>query len=196
MPVDKARIEAAVAEILVAIGEDPGREGLVATPRRVAEAYEEFFSDFSANAAAQLTETFAVVEDGQKPPVEHTVIVRDLVFRSVCEHHLLPFIGVVHIAYRPHERVVGLGRLPRVVDTVASRPQIQERLTEQIADALDEGLAPEGVLVVVDAEHGCVRMRGPRQSTSSTVTVAARGSLAETAARAEIIALIGAARGQ
>lgn len=196
MPVDKARIEAAVTEILAAIGENPGREGLAATPRRVAEAYEEFFTDFDADAAAQLTETFAVVEDGQEAPLQQTVIVRDLVFRSVCEHHLLPFVGVVHIAYRPQERVIGLGRLPRVVDTVASRPQIQERLTEQIADALDDGLAPEGVLVVVDAEHGCVRMRGPRQAASSTVTVAARGSLAETAARAEIIALIGAARGR
>lgn len=196
MPVDKARIEAAVTEILAAIGENPGREGLAATPRRVAEAYEEFFTDFDADATAQLTETFAVVEDGQEAPLQQTVIVRDLVFRSVCEHHLLPFVGVVHIAYRPQERVIGLGRLPRVVDTVASRPQIQERLTEQIADALDDGLAPEGVLVVVDAEHGCVRMRGPRQAASSTVTVAARGSLAETAARAEIIALIGAARGR
>ncbi|AZZ56966.1 GTP cyclohydrolase I FolE [Rathayibacter iranicus] len=196
MPVDKARIEAAVTEILAAIGENPGREGLVATPRRVAAAYEEFFTDFDTDAAAQLTETFAVVEDGQEAPLQQTIIVRDLVFRSVCEHHLLPFVGVVHIAYRPQERVVGLGRLPRVVDTVASRPQIQERLTEQIADALDDGLAPEGVLVVVDAEHGCVRMRGPRQAASSTVTVAARGSLAETAARAEIIALIGAARGR
>ncbi|KZX20289.1 GTP cyclohydrolase I [Rathayibacter tanaceti] len=196
MPVDKARIEAAVAEILAAIGDDPGREGLAATPRRVAEACEEFFGEFGADAAEQLTETFAVVEGGQESALDQTVIVRDLAFRSVCEHHLLPFLGFAHIAYRPRERVVGLGRLPRVVDTVASRPQLQERLTEQIADALVEGLAPEGVLVVVDAEHGCVRMRGPRQTASSTVTVAARGSLAEPAARAEIVALIGAPRGQ
>ncbi|PPF27813.1 GTP cyclohydrolase I FolE [Rathayibacter tritici] len=196
MPVDKARIEAAVAEILAAIGDDPGREGLIDTPRRCAEAYEEFFGGFDADAAAQLSETFAVVEGGQESPVDQTVIVRDLAFRSVCEHHLLPFLGVAHIAYRPRQRVVGLGRLPRMVETVASRPQIQERMTEQIADALEQGLDPEGALVVVDAEHDCVRMRGPRQTDSSTVTVAARGSLADPAARAEIIALIGAARGE
>lgn len=196
MPVDKARIEAAVAEILAAIGEDPGREGLASTPRRFAEAYEEFFGEFDVDAATHLTETLAVAEDGSLSPLEQTVIVRDLAFRSICEHHLLPFVGVIHIAYRPRERVVGLGRFPRIVDTVASRPQLQERLTEQIADVLDAGLAPEGVLVVVDAAHGCVRMRGPRQTGSSAVTVAARGSLAEPAARAEIIALIGAARGE
>ncbi|MBF4463143.1 MULTISPECIES: GTP cyclohydrolase I [unclassified Rathayibacter] len=196
MPVDTARIEAAVVELLAAIGEDPGREGLADTPRRFAESYVEFFGDFDVDPAALLAETFAVVEGEASAPLEQTVIVRDLAFRSVCEHHLLPFVGVAHIAYRPRERVVGLGRLPRVVEAVASRPQLQERLTEQVADVLDEGLAPEGVLVVVDAEHGCVRMRGPRQRGSSTVTIAARGTLAEPAARAEIIALIGAIRGE
>lgn len=196
MPVDKARIEAAVAELLAAIGEDPGREGLSSTPRRFAEAYEEFFGEFDLDAGSHLAETFAVLEQGEAPVQEQTVVVRDLAFRSVCEHHLLPFVGVAHIAYVAGERVVGLGKLPRIVETVASRPQLQERLTEQIADVLDSGLSPEGVLVVVDAEHGCVRMRGPRQTASSTVTVAARGTLAEPAARAEIIALIGAARGE
>ncbi|NRG41235.1 GTP cyclohydrolase I FolE [Rathayibacter sp. VKM Ac-2804] len=194
MPVDRARIEAAVAELLAAIGEDPGREGLATTPQRFADSYEEFFGEFDLDPAVHLAETFAVVEEGEQPPATQTVVVRDLAFRSVCEHHLLPFAGVAHIAYRAGERVVGLGKLPRVVETVASRPQLQERLTEQIADVLDAGLSPEGVLVVVDAEHGCVRMRGARQTASSTVTVAARGTLADPAARAEIIALIGAAR--
>jgi GTP cyclohydrolase I len=197
MPVDKARIEAAVVELLAAIGDDPAREGLASTPRRFAEAYEEFFSESDLDPASHLDETFAVVEgDATVHPDGQTVIVRDLAFRSVCEHHLLPFLGVAHIAYRAGERVVGLGRLPRVVETVASRLQLQERLTEQIADVIQTGLAPEGVVVVVDAEHGCVQLRGPRQTRSSTVTVAARGSLAEPAARAEIIALIGAARGE
>ena len=197
MPVDKARIEAAVVELLAAIGDDPGREGLLDTPRRFAEAYEEFFGESDLDPASHLDETFAVVEgDATVHPDGQTVILRDLAFRSVCEHHLLPFVGVAHIAYRAGERVVGLGRLPRVVETVASRLQLQERLTEQIADVIEAGLAPEGVVVVVDAEHGCVRMRGPRQTRSSTVTVAARGSLAQPAARAEIIALIGAARGE
>ena len=194
MPVDRARIEAAVAELLAAIGEDPGREGLATTPQRFADSYEEFFGEFDLDPASHLAETFAVVEEGGEPPATQTVVVRDLAFRSVCEHHLLPFAGVAHIAYRAGERVVGLGKLPRVVETVASRPQLQERLTEQIADVLDAGLSPEGVLVVVDAEHGCVRLRGARQTASSTVTVAARGTLADPAARAEIIALIGAAR--
>jgi len=195
--VDRARIEAAVVELLAAIGDDPGREGLASTPRRFAEAYEEFFGESDVDPASHLDETFAVVEgDATAHPDGQTVIVRDLAFRSVCEHHLLPFVGVAHIAYRAGERVVGLGRLPRVVETVASRLQLQERLTEQIADVIQTGLAPEGVVVVVDAEHGCVRMRGPRQTRSSTVTVAARGTLAEPAARAEIIALIGAARGE
>ncbi|SMH43733.1 GTP cyclohydrolase I [Rathayibacter oskolensis] len=195
MPVDKARIEAAVVELLAAIGEDPGREGLASTPKRFAEAYEEFFGEFDLDPASHLVETFAVVEGGA-PVDAQTVIIRDLAFRSVCEHHLLPFAGVAHIAYRAGDRVVGLGKLPRIVETVASRPQLQERLTEQVADVIDTGLSPEGVLVVVDAEHGCVRMRGARQTSSSTVTVAARGTLAEPAARAEIIALIGAARGE
>lgn len=194
MPLDKARIEAAVAELLAAIGEDPGREGLASTPRRFAEAYEEFFGEFDVDPAVHLAETFAVNEGSGAPADVQTVVVRDIAFRSICEHHLLPFLGTAHVAYRAGERVLGLGKLPRIVETVASRPQLQERLTEQIADVLDSGLSPEGVLVVVDAAHGCVQLRGPRQSASTTVTVAARGTLAEPAARAEIMALIGAAR--
>ncbi|NQX12643.1 GTP cyclohydrolase I [Microbacteriaceae bacterium VKM Ac-2855] len=196
MGVDKARIEAAVAELLAAIGEDPAREGLQATPRRVAEAYEEFFAGIGDDATRHLSETFPIDEAdaGDAVGPGDIVLVRDLAFRSVCEHHLLPFLGVAHVAYLPGAEVVGLGALPRVVDTIAARPQLQERLTEQIADALDAGLAPRGVLVVVDAVHGCVTSRGPRQTGSSTVTVAARGALAEPVERAEIMALIGAGR--
>ncbi|NQX26061.1 GTP cyclohydrolase I FolE [Microbacteriaceae bacterium VKM Ac-2854] len=189
MGVDKARIEAAVAELLAAIGDDPSREGLVATPRRFAEAYEEFFEGVGVDAAALLGETFPL-DDG---PGE-AVLVRDIAFRSMCEHHLLPFFGVAHVAYLPGAEVVGLGRLARVVETIAARPQLQERLTEQVADTIDAGLAPRGVLVVIDAVHGCVTARGPRQADSSTVTVASRGALTEPAARAELIALIGARR--
>ena len=119
------------------------------------------------------------------------VTLRDIAFRSMCEHHLLPFHGVAHLAYAPGERLVGLGRLPRVVEIIAARPQLQERLTEQIADALETGLAPAGVLVVVDAVHGCVTDRGPRQTGTSTVTVASRGRLSDPVQRAEVMALIG-----
>jgi GTP cyclohydrolase I len=189
MGVDKARIEAAVAELLAAIGDDPSREGLAATPRRFAKAYEEFFEGVGVDASTLLAETFPL-DDG---PGE-AVLVRDIAFRSMCEHHLLPFFGVAHVAYLPGAEVVGLGRLARVVETIAARPQLQERLTEQVADAIDAGLAPRGVLVVIDAVHGCVTARGPRQTDSSTVTVASRGALIEPAARAELIALIGAKR--
>jgi GTP cyclohydrolase IA len=122
-----------------------------------------------------------------------TVLVRDIRFRSVCEHHLLPFVGVAHIAYLPRDRVVGLGRLPRVVEILAARPQLQERLTEEIADALEDGLDPLGVLVVLDATHQCVTTRGARQTESSTVTIAGRGAFDDPARRAEVIALIGGA---
>ena len=183
---DRARIEAAVAEILAAIGEDPSRPGLASTPSRVADAYAEFFSGVGVDASAEL---------GEPVPLEtaraETVIVRDIAFRSVCEHHLLPFLGVAHVAYLPGETVVGLGRIPRVIDALAARPQIQERLTEQIADAIEQGAGAQGVLVVLDASHACVTTRGPRQTASTTVTVAARGAYTEPAARAELMALIG-----
>lgn len=196
MGVDRARIEAAVAELLAAIGDDPTREGLRATPRRVAEAYEEFFSGMGTDASEHLSETFPVAEAAGSELVGpgDAVLLRDIAFRSICEHHLLPFLGVAHIAYLPGAEVVGLGKLPRVVETFAARPQIQERLTEQIAQALEDGLEPRGVLVVVDAVHGCVTSRGVRQSGSSTVTVAARGELADPVARTEIMALIGSGR--
>jgi GTP cyclohydrolase I len=184
--IDRARIEAAVREILAAIGEDGGRPGLAETPSRVADAYAEFFSGLATDPLDFLADTVPVGDTGAE-----LVILRDIAFRSVCEHHLLPFLGVAHIAYLPGDRVVGLGRLPRVVDAIASRPQVQERLGEQIVDALQRGLEPRGVLVVLDAVHQCVTTRGARQTGSSTVTIASRGELAEPAARAEAIALIG-----
>ncbi|TFC47233.1 GTP cyclohydrolase I FolE [Cryobacterium sp. TMT1-21] len=189
MAVDRARIEAAVAEIIAAIGEDVARPGLEATPRRVAESYAEFFAGLDVDPVDHLRDTIPV-----GPHTGELVLLRDIAFRSVCEHHLLPFLGTAHLAYLPDERVVGLGKLPAVVDTLATRPQLQERLTEEIAEALHTGLRPRGVLVVLDAVHGCVTARGPRQSASSTVTMASRGELSEPAARAEIMALIGAGR--
>jgi GTP cyclohydrolase IA len=187
MTIDSERIEAAVAEILAAIGEDTERPGLASTPRRVAEAYTDFFSGLGVDPVDFLDETVEL-EEGERGEL---VLLRDVEFRSICEHHLLPFIGVAHIAYVPNRKVVGLGRLPRVVETLASRPQLQERLTEEIADALEQGLAPAGVLVVLDATHGCVSARGVRQARSSTVTLAARGSLAEPEQRAGVLAMIG-----
>ncbi|MFZ4893495.1 GTP cyclohydrolase I [Plantibacter sp. Mn2098] len=203
--IDRGRIEAAVLEILAAIGEDPGRDGLEKTPSRVADAYSEFFAGVGEDAGAHLQRTIPVGDgtsgdgdagDGaagsQGERTSEAVLMRDITFRSVCEHHLLPFIGTAHIAYLPAEKVIGLGALPRVVETLAARPQVQERLTEQIADAINDGLEPRGVLVVLDAVHGCVTTRGPRQTSSSTVTVASRGALREPIARAEIFAMLGA----
>ena len=192
MAVDRDRVAAAVRDILAAIGEDPDRPGLKATPQRVADAYAEFFAGVGEDAAAPLAHTISVSR-GPAPDTlpSGAVLLRDIRFRSVCEHHLLPFAGRAHIAYLPGEQVVGLGALPRVVEVLASRPQVQERLGEQIASAIDGALDARGVLVVLDASHQCVTMRGARQADSSTVTVAARGELAEPASRAEIIALIG-----
>lgn len=188
-PIDTARIEAAVVEILDAIGEDTSRPGLVTTPQHIARAYREFFSGLSVDPLDHLADSteFAAGAD----ELGELVLLRNIAFRSMCEHHLLPFRGVAHVAYVPRARIVGLGRLPRVVDTLASRPQLQERLTEEIADALQTGLDPLGVLVVLDAAHDCVTTRGARQSTTSTVTLASRGTLSEPVARAETMALIG-----
>jgi len=190
--VDRDRIAAAVLEILAAIGEDPSRDGLLDTPNRVADAYAEFFSGVGQDAGEHLARTIPIEEDG----TGDVVLVRDIAFRSVCEHHLLPFLGTAHIAYLPDGLVIGLGALPKLVDTLASRPQVQERLTEQIADALADRLAPRGVLVVLDAAHGCVSTRGSRQLTSTTVTVASRGALEDPAARSELMTLIGASAAQ
>jgi len=184
---DRPRIEAAVAEILAAIGEDPSRPGLESTPSRVADAYAEFFAGLGRDAADDLGVPVPL-EEGRHA---ETVLVRDIEFRSVCEHHLLPFVGVAHVAYLPGDTVIGLGRIARVIDTIASRPQIQERLTEQIADTIEQGAAARGVLVVLDASHTCVTTRGPRQTGSTTVTVAARGAYTDPTSRAELMALIG-----
>ncbi len=190
--VDTGRIERAVREILLAIGEDPDRAGLERTPARVAEAYADFFGGLHVDALGHLADSVPIgASDAGVPATSDAVVLRDLSFRSVCEHHLLPFVGTAHVAYLPGDRVVGLGRIPALVDTLAARPQLQERLAEEIADALETGLQPKGVLVVLDAQHLCVTTRGSRQERSSTVTIASRGALAEPAARAEVMALIG-----
>lgn len=187
--IDTGRIEAAVAEILAAIGDDPHRPGLVTTPRRVAEAYAEFFAGVGVDPVPLLLDELATHDAPER--TGDAVLLRDIALRSICEHHLLPFTGVAHVAYLPGDRLVGLGSITRCVETLASRPQLQERLGEQIVDALDAALAPHGVLVVIDARHGCVGARGPRQADSTTVTVAASGMLADPARRTEVMALIG-----
>ncbi len=190
MTVDQSRIEAAVAELLAAIGEDPARRGLQRTPRRVAEAYAEYFAGLDVDPVAILRDGVDAAGDGERGDL---VLLRGLEFRSMCEHHLLPFRGVAHVGYLPGGKVVGLGRLGTVVETLAARPQLQERLGEQIADALEEGLAPRGVIVVLDAQHDCLAARDARQTRSTTVTVASRGALTDPAGRAEAMTLIGAA---
>jgi len=189
--VDRERVAELVRELLEAIGEDPDRPGLRSTPARVADAYAEFFAGVGEDAAAPLAHTISVTR-GPAPDTlpSGAVMLRDVRFRSVCEHHLLPFAGRAHLAYLPGEQVVGLGALPRVIDVLAARPQVQERLGEQIADTIAGSLDTRGVLVVLDAVHECVTMRGGRQGDTSTVTIAARGDLADPAARAEIIALL------
>ena len=190
MAIDRARIEAAVVELLHAIGEDPTKANFSSTPERVAEAYAEFFAGVGQDPLEHLRESVPIDQ------LSDAVVVTDITVRSMCEHHLLPFLGVAHVAYLPGDRVVGLGKLPRVVNTLAGRPQMQESLTEQIADALVEGLDPRGVLVVVEARHQCVAARGVEQTNSRTITIASRGELTEPVARAEIMTLIGASRGE
>ena len=188
MAIDSGRIEAAVAEILAAIGEDVGRPGLASTPQRVAQAYTEFFAGIGVDPREQLADSAEFLGEGETGEL---VLLRDIEFRSICEHHLLPFLGVAHVAYVPGTRIVGLGKLPRVVETIAARPQLQERLTEEIADALFEGLDAAGVLVVIDAVHGCVSTRGARQTATSTVTMASRGTLSNPVERSGVLAMIG-----
>ena len=185
MAIDRARIEAAVVELLHAIGEDPTKANFSSTPERVAEAYAEFFAGVGQDPLEHLSESVPIDQ------LSDAVVVTDITVRSMCEHHLLPFLGVAHVAYLPGDRVVGLGKLPRVVNTLAARPQMQESLTEQIVDALVEGLDPRGVLVVVEARHQCVAARGVEQTNSRTITIASRGELTEPAARSEIMTLIG-----
>lgn len=180
---DAERVKRAVVELISAIGEDPTREELAATPTKFSEAYAEFFKGVDQNPLEVLKETF---------PAEHNevVILKDIDFVSMCEHHLLPFTGVAHVAYLPNNRVIGLGRLPKLVELIAARPQLQENLTAQIADALEVGLSTKGVVVVLEARHHCVVSRGARQPEANTVTMAARGYYSEPAARAEVMGLI------
>lgn len=193
MAVDRERVERLIHELLDAIGEDPDRPGLRQTPARVADLYSELFAGIDQDPAAPLARTISVSR-GPAPDTlpSGAVLMRGIRFRAVCEHHLLPFAGHAHIAYLPSEQVVGLGALVKVVEALAARPQVQERLGEQIADTIAEHLDARGVLVVMDAVHGCVTLRGGRQPDASTLTVAARGAYTEPVARAELIALIGA----
>lgn len=194
--VDRDRVAELTRELLIAIGEDPDRPGLTRTPERVAEMVAEMFGGLSQDPAAPLASTISVAS-GPAPETQPSgaVIVRGIRFRSVCEHHLLPSHGTAHVAYLPGEKVVGLGAFTKVIDILANRPQVQERLGEQIADTIAQALAARGVVVVLDAVHQCVTMRGAQQTDSSTVTIATRGELADPAARAEIIALIGKGEG-
>jgi GTP cyclohydrolase I len=173
---DQPRLERAVRELLVALGEDPEREGLRETPRRVAEAYREMCGGLAEDPARHLKRTFA--ED-----THDLVVVQDLDLNSLCEHHLLPFTGAAHIAYLPNGHVVGLSKLARTVEAFARRPQVQERLTAQIADAVMQHLAPRGVIVMIEAEHLCMKLRGVKNRKPRTATVAYRGVFADDVAR-------------
>jgi GTP cyclohydrolase I len=183
--VDRPRIEAAVREILLAIGEDPDRGGLQDTPKRVAKAYAEVFAGLHQDPGSVLGTTFDLDH-------EELVLVKDIPFYSTCEHHLVPFHGVAHVGYIPsHDgRVTGLSKLARLVDIYARRPQVQERLTTQVADALMRILEPRGVIVVIQCEHLCMSMRGIRKPGARTTTSAVRGQLRDPATRAEAMSLI------
>ena len=186
MSVDVERVKAAVAELLVAIGEDPERDGLVATPRRVAAMYEELFSGMHDDPARHLEVTFSAEHD-------EMVMVRDIPFASLCEHHLVPFLGKAHVAYIPAEdgRITGLSKLARLVDGYARRLQVQERMTTEIADAIAGVLSPRGVLVVLEAEHLCMSMRGVKKPGTLTVTSSVRGLFrSDAATRAEAMQFI------
>ncbi|RMI03483.1 GTP cyclohydrolase I FolE [Cellulomonas triticagri] len=184
-PYDAARAEAAVRELLVAVGEDPDRDGLRDTPARVARAYQEVFAGLRQDPAEVLSATFDIGH-------QEMVLVKDIEVYSTCEHHLVPFHGVAHIGYipGPEGRVTGLSKLARLVDVYARRPQVQERMTGEIADALDRVLEPRGVLVVVECEHLCMSMRGVRKPGSRTVTSAVRGQMRDPATRAEAMSLV------
>ena len=184
-PFDAARIEAAVREILIGIGDDPDREGLRDTPARVAKAYGEIYSGLHMKAEEVLTTTFSLGHD-------EMVVVKDIEVHSTCEHHLVPFHGVAHVGYIPSEtgQITGLSKLARLVDLYAKRPQVQERLTTQIADAMVDILNPRGVIVVIECEHMCMSMRGVRKPGATTVTSAVRGQLRDAATRSEAMALI------
>ena len=184
--IDQDKIKKAVKMMIEAIGEDPNREGLLETPRRVAEMYAELFSGIGRDPKTELKVAF---EEGHR----EMVIVRDIPFYSMCEHHLLPFYGVAHIGYIPNKdgRVVGASKLPRVVEIVAKRPQLQERLTSVIADSIVEAIKPDGVAVVIQAEHLCMIMRGIKKPGSSLITSALRGTFrTRSATRNEFFCLL------
>jgi GTP cyclohydrolase IA len=190
--VDIPRIERAVREILVAIGEDPDRDGLLRTPNRVAEMYAEVFRGLHEDPSRHLIVTFEANHD-------EMVLVRDIALYSMCEHHLVPFHGRAHVAYIPGDdgRITGLSKLARLVDGFAKRPQVQERLTTQIADAIVDVLQPRGAFVMIEAEHLCMSMRGVRKPGTLTLTSAVRGLFKDNAAtRAEVMSLIGPSVGR
>ena len=183
-PVDHARIERAVREILVAVGEDPDREGLLETPARVARMYAEMFGGLRQDPKQHLRKAFTEKYD-------EIVLVRDIAFNSMCEHHLLPFMGQAHIGYLPDGKVLGLSKLARVVEVVSHRPQVQERMTEEIADLLERDLGAKGVAVVVEATHTCMTIRGVRKPGSLCVTSAMKGLFrTNVSSRAEVLSLI------
>jgi GTP cyclohydrolase I len=182
--VDLPRIEKAVREILSAVGEDPDREGLKETPARVARMYAEMFAGLTAEPSRHLKKTFSERYD-------EMVLVKDISFCSVCEHHLLPFLGKAHVGYLPRGKVVGLSKLARVVEEISKRPQVQERMTHQIADLMQTELDPKGVIVVLEAEHTCMSIRGVKKPGSITITSAVRGLFkTNESSRAEAMALI------
>lgn len=186
MSVDTARIERAIYEILSAMGEDPDRDGLQATPARVAAMYQELFSGLDEDPAEHLQVSFAAEHD-------EMVMVRDIPFASLCEHHMVPFMGRAHVAYIPGEdgRITGLSKFARLVDGYARRLQVQERMTTEIADAVEKALQPRGVLVVVEAEHLCMSMRGVKKPGTLTITSAVRGQFrSDSATRAEAMQFI------
>jgi GTP cyclohydrolase I len=183
-PVDLDRIAAAVREILLAVGEDPDREGLRETPQRVARMYEEMFAGLRMEAATVLQKTFTEKYD-------EMVVVKDIRFESMCEHHLLPFLGKAHIAYLPNGQIVGLSKLARLVEILSRKPQVQERMTENLADLIMQELHAKGVGVVVEAAHTCMSIRGVRKADSMCMTSAMRGTFqSNLATRAEFMALI------
>jgi GTP cyclohydrolase I len=183
--VDLQRIAAAVREILAAVGEDPDREGLRGTPMRVARMYKEVFEGLNQDPAEHLKAAFTEKYD-------ELVVLRDIPFHSMCEHHLLPFMGVAHLAYLPDGRIIGISKLARVVETFARRPQVQERLTSQIADLLMEHLKAKGVAVIMEATHVCMTCRGVQKPGSLMVTSAMRGRCkADARTRAEVLVLLG-----
>jgi len=183
-PVDLPRIEKAVREILAAVGENPDREGLLETPRRVARMYAEVFGGLHLDPSRHLKKVFLENYD-------EMVLVRDISFNSMCEHHLLPFIGKAHVGYLPKGKVVGLSKMARIVDEISRRPQVQERMTHQVADLMSKELDAKGVIVVLEAEHSCMTIRGIKKPGSITITSAVRGLFkTNESSRAEAMALI------